>query len=196
MHTDTVLELDEPVADLDLEAAVRDGIQSVRIDAPQILSAERPEATLALVRLLREAAADGIPIAWHGEVAPSIDVSLLVHLPPPERTGTGTGDDHAAIVAWRERYRPGLCYFRLGPGFAFMKDVRDVEASARFQVNLAQAPRAIERLEAVATVDHLDAATTAVLEDLEAERLVLRLGELVTILPYRMRRWPVPSLEV
>jgi len=198
VRTDAVLELDEPAADLDLEAAVHDGVQAVRIRAPQVLDTERPEATLALVRLLREAAADGIPITWHGSVADGIDASLLVHLPPPAPSpaASGTGADAAAIAAWRERYRPGLCYYRLGPGFAFVKDVRDVDASARYQVGLTDAPRAIEQLEAVAVAADLDEATSRVLDDLEGERLALRLGSLVTILPYRMRRWPVPSLEV
>ncbi len=198
MHTDAVLELDEPAADLDLEAAVHDGVQAVRILAPQVLDTERPEATLALIRLLREAAADGIPITWHGSVADGIDVSLLVHLPPPAPSpaASDAGAHAAAIAAWRERYRPGLCYSRLGPGFAFVTDVRDVDASARYQVGLTEAPRAIEQLEAVAVAADLDEATSRVLDDLEGERLALRLGSLVTILPYRMRRWPVPSLEV
>lgn len=190
---DAVLELEHPEPDVDLAEAVRSGVQAVHILAPQVLSRDRPEAALALVRVLREAAADGIPIMWRGDVGDGVDVAALVHLPPPAAPEHGGVD---ALGPWRDRYQPGLCYYRLGPGFAFVKDVRDPAASARFRVGLADAPDALEHLEAVATTAHLDTATRAVLADLEEERLVLRLGELVTLLPYRMRRWPVPSLDV
>lgn len=45
-------------------------------------------------------------------------------------------------------------------------------------------------------VTTLDGPTRELLDQLESERLVLRLGDHATLLPNRLRRWPVPALEV
>ena len=72
--------------------------------------------------------------------------------------------------AWRRRYRPGLCYYRLGPDFVFVKDVRTSGDSARFRLDgVVDAFRA---LEAVVDVTSLDSSTVALLEDLDREGLV------------------------
>ena len=164
----------------------------MHLTKPCRLSARFPRPTLALVRLLREANSDGVPVGWSGEIDDDIDAGLLVHLPPPDPT-TGRHAD-AVLTEWRQRYQPGLCYYRLGPDFVFIKDTRRIGASARFR--LEGAVPAFRRLETLVDVAALDPETRRVMEDLERERLVLRLGGLATLLPSRMRRWPVPALEV
>jgi hypothetical protein len=188
------VEVDEPEdwVDLDVGAAVRGGARAVRLTRPCRLSADAPRRTLAVVRLLREAASDGVPVVWQGGIDHGIDARLLVHLPPPEPAAREESD--AALAEWRQRYRPGLCYYRLGPDFVFIKDVRRPGAAARFRLDgVVDAFRSLEALVDVAT---LDPVTLGVLEDLENEGLVLRLGGVATLLPNRMRRWPVPALEV
>lgn len=194
MPVAAVLEVDDPEASLDQDvaAAVRGGARALRFRGTVRLSADEPCATLAAVRLLREAAADGLPVTWNGSVGDGIDPRLLVHLPPPQ---AAVSESNAADGAeWRRRYRPGLCYYRLGPDFVFVKDVRTSGDAARFRLDgVVDAFRA---LEAVIDVTSLDSSTLALLEDLDGEGLVLRLGDLATLLPSRMRRWPVPALEV
>jgi hypothetical protein len=189
-----VLEVDGPEASLDLDvaAAVRAGARTLRFLSPICLSADEPRATLAAIRLIREAAADGVAVIWNGSVGDGISPRLLVHLPPPH--GEGSESDAPDTAEWRRRYRPGLCYYRLGPDFVFIKDVRTPSDSGRFR--LEGVVDAFRSLEAVVDVTNLDSSTRRLVVDLEAEHLVLRIGDLATLLPNRMRRWPVPALEV
>jgi len=189
----STLELEDPEQSLalDLDTALGSEVRVVHIAGICSLSSSTPHASLALVRLLREAASFGVPVIWRSRISDGIDASLLVHLSPPEAV---RGEPLVpAMVEWRERYRPGLCYFRLGPGFVFVKDVRHTSASARYKIETVDELRA---LEAVVKVESLDQATRALLCDLEAEGLVLRIGDWATLLPHRMRRWPVPAHEV
>jgi hypothetical protein len=51
-------------------------------------------------------------------------------------------------------------------------------------------------LEPVVDIAQLDPVTFGVLDDLANEGLALRLGGFATLLPHRMRSWPVPAMEV
>jgi Family of unknown function (DUF5825) len=189
-----VLEFDQPESSLNVSiaGAVQRGVRAVRVAGTWCLSTAAPRASLALVRLLREAASDGVPINWEGWIGEGVDGDLLVHLPPP--VSMPGQDGEAGLARWRERYQPGLCYYRIGPEFVLVKDVRRPGASARYR--LEGVVDAFRTLEAVVEVASLDAVTRGVLDDLDREGLLLRLGGLATLLPYRMRRWPVPAHEV
>lgn len=195
--TGKVLELDGPATapDLDVAACVLSGVQAFRLHGLVRLSADEPQTTLAIVRLLRDAASYGVPVAWHGLVEHGVDPRLLVHLSPP---GPVPGEETSVNMAeWRHFSQPGLCYYRVGPGFVFIKDVRwQSENAARFRLELDGVEEMFTTLETVVEVARLDAATAKVLDDLSTEHLALRLGDWATLLPYRMRRWPVPALEV
>lgn len=192
-----VLELDGPstALDLDVAAAILAGVRGFRLRDVVRLSADEPQTTLAIVRLLRDAASYGVPVAWHGLVEQGVDPLLLVHLSPP---GPVDGEETSVSIAeWRLFSQPGLCYYRMGPGFVFIKDVRWRGAlAARFRLELDGIEKMFETLETVVDVARLDPATATVLDDLSTEHLVLKLGNWATLLPYRMRRWPVPALEV
>jgi hypothetical protein len=188
-----ILEFDDPEASLDADvgAALGSEVRRVRVAGVSPLSPASPRASLALLRLLREAASVGVPVNWRGPIVGGIEVSLLVHLSPPDAPD-GDGVDPMQ-VEWQQRHRPGLCYYRLGPNFVFVKDVRRTGASARYTIETVEEFRA---LEAVVEVASLEPRTREVLSDLEGEGLVLRLGGWATLLPHRMRRWPVPAHEV
>jgi Family of unknown function (DUF5825) len=192
VQSGAVLELDEPGASLDLDvaAAVRGGVRAVRLRGTCRLAANEPRATLALIRLLRDAASHGVPVTWQARDAVGLDAGLLAHLPPPEPSAD-TGED---LAQWRQRHQPGLCYYRVGPDFVLVKDAR--RDSAPVRLRLEGVVDEFRRLEDVVDVHGLDAAAAGVLEDLEREALALRLGDLATLLPSRMRRWPVPALDV
>jgi uncharacterized protein DUF5825 len=185
----TVLELEQTPPDLDLEAAVASGVRSVRILEPVELSEAQPRATLALVRLLREATADNVAVEWRGSSTGF--ERMLVHLPPP--APPPGEEDPPEVAGWREHHRPGLCHYRIGPSFVLVKDVRNADASARFRLEGDEVVSAFRTLEAVVEVATLDPETLQLLHDLEQESLVLRLGGLATLLPFRVRRWPVPA---
>jgi hypothetical protein len=191
--TAAVVEFEDPEESLavDLTATLGAGARVVRVAGTSSLSRTAPRSSLALVRLLREASSLGLPVTWRGRIGDGIDVGRLVHLSPPEAVDGAPVDP--TVVEWRERYRPGLCYYRLGPSFVFVKDVRQAGASARYKIETVDEFRA---LEAVVEVGSLDQRTRELFADLDGEGLVLRLGDWATLLPHRMRRWPVPAHEV
>jgi hypothetical protein len=192
-----VLELGGPEAAVGLDVAdsIGAGVRAFRFLDPARLSVNKPHETLAFVRLLRDAASFGVPVAWQGVVEEGIDPRVLIHLAPPAPMA---GENTSVNVAeWRHFYQPGLCYYRLGPGFIFIKDVRwEGEHAARYRFELDGIERIIDQLETVVDTTTLDDAARGALEDLTTEHLALRLGGLATLLPYRMRRWPVPALEI
>ena len=178
--------------DLDLAAAVDAGARGVRFPHPVALVDEEPLGTLGALRVLREAEALGVPVRWRGTIGAGIDAASLVHLPPPECSNDEATD--AIADEWRRQHRPGLCYYRIGPDFVFIKDIRVPSTGARFRLDGVVAR--FRALESVVDVADLDADTAGLLVDLEAEQLVLRLGPYATLLPNRMRRWPVPALDI
>jgi hypothetical protein len=190
----TLLELADAPPDLDVAAAVEAGVRRIRVTAPHDLSSTDPLETIAFVRLLREAAGDHVPVEWTGRLLGGVDSLLLLHLSPPASAREEEPD--IDLMAWRARHQPGLCYYRVGPGFVFVKDVRTASTAARFRLEGDDRVTAFRALENVVSVEHLDPNALELLAELERESLALRLGGFATLLPSRMRRWPVPSHEV
>lgn len=145
-----------------------------------------PGAAVEAVAWLRDSLSEGHVPTWRASELPTAQMPLLVHLPPPE---TGGGEYNQ----WRSAFRRGLCYYRRGPGFVQVKDVREPGRSASFVLDV---PEVIEvflrclRPTPVAEVDP-DAA-----EALLEERLMLCVEDQLVTLPYHMRRWPVPAMAV
>jgi hypothetical protein len=187
------LELDGSSSSLDpdLDAATRIAIRTIVVRGVHHLSGADAFDSIAMVRLLRRAMSYGLNVLWDGSLDPAIDVETLVHLPPP----TPGGND-LVVTRWCATFRAGLCYYRVGPDFVFVKDVRDGGKAARFRLDHPGVLEQFRTLESVVTVSDLDGETRELLDALIEERLALRLGELATLLPYRMRRWPVPAIDV
>jgi hypothetical protein len=151
------------------------------------------ELDVCFVRLLREALAATVAVDWTAGSLGDLDESLVCHLQPPR--GGAPREESGAV--WRDRYRFGRCYYRLGPGFVLIKDTRDsVGHGARYRLDGPDAVAAFPDLERAL---HLPAATARareLFELLAGERLALRRGDWGTVLPFRMRRWPVPFSAV
>lgn len=151
-----------------------------------------PAATVRFVAQLRDCLTDGRDAVWHGEVTAPVDPALLRHLPPPAPSDAD-GHRSAAVRDWRAAYRPGRCYYRHGPGFVQIKDVRE---PGRFEIVNLTDPHAAEtflRCLRPVSVTELDGPARDAVRELVAERLVLAVGDHVVTLPHRMRRWPVPA---
>jgi hypothetical protein len=54
----------------------------------------------------------------------------LAPSPPPQDT-----PDDPRVQLWRSAFRPGLCHFRMDPGFIQVKDIRDPVAAARLTID-------------------------------------------------------------
>lgn len=142
----------------------------------------------AMLRLLAGATTRFLDVRWRLAGDLPWDLPTVVHLTPP----SGGVDPVASALAagWRERYRFGLCTYRYGPGFVLLRDVRPGRQRKRVTLDgpwVAHFRRFAE---------HEDAAPvpeSAVLRDeLTEVGLALRCGHERVLLPYRLRRWPVP----
>lgn len=143
---------------------------------------------MPVIRLLREASALAATVRWEVEIAAPVPIWALAHLPPPWRAD---GLDREDLLAWRRRFRYGMCYYRRGPGFLSVYDGRRDPVSRRTLTDPA-AVEALERLLLPCRSSALSPSLWAVLPDLDRLGLVLRLGDHVMTLPWRPERWPVP----
>lgn len=148
---------------------------------------EHPELTLKFICYLRDTLSRGTVPHWRGELLPPLSLSMLCHLPPP----AGTGDNESE---WRERFRSGLFYYRHGPGFIQIKDLREDAAVLILDdpVLISVFTRALEPM----SLGRLSHDEREAVDALIAERILLRLGADVVTLPHRMKRWPIPAYAV
>jgi Family of unknown function (DUF5825) len=176
------------------------GQRLISVAKPVELSARDAYATSSFVAWLRDTLADWALVDWHGDVS-GVDTTLLWHLPPPSEPLDLPGDPPAtkpaeppaaAVTRWREAFRPGLCYYRNGPGFIQVKDVRDLRRSVRMTLDHPAHLEAFRTCLRPARVSALFLPVQFAVEQLAAERLILLIGGYATSLPVRMRRWPIP----
>lgn len=149
------------------------------------------EFSVRFIRLLREALSAGLRVDWALAGPAALDAGLVCHLPPPR-------DGSELAAAWQAQYGFGRCYYRVGPGFYLLKDIRAGEGGRGVRFRLDDA-RGVAAFGTLADAVHLPSAAADTVElfgVLEAERLTLRRGDWGTLLPFRMRRWPVPFLAV
>ncbi|GGM23453.1 DUF5825 family protein [Dactylosporangium sucinum] len=164
--------------------------RTVQVDQRMVLSSAEPQATISFVTRLRDLQSASTDVLWHGLVTADIDVTLLVHLAPPQPDADMDGRmDH-----WRTVHRPGLCFFRTGPGFIEIRDTRrPLGSAARFVIDDPDLMDAFKRFLNPCRLADLSAIHQEAAQLLLEEQLLLSLGGWVTALPNRMRRWPIPS---
>lgn len=126
---------------------------------------------------------------WTGPIPADLDTDLLHHLPPPP---VGMTAD-TRVERWRAAFRPGLCFYRRGPGFILVKDTRIPGRGARIRIDQEPLINALLLCEEPVRLDAQDGIVRAALEFLLSESLLLRFGDFITTAPYRMRRWPIPT---
>jgi len=174
----------------DLASAGRERLvlgEAVRLGADE-------EYDVRFVRLLREALSATVRVEWTAESIGQLPASLVSHLPPP-RAGAALRGDNG--IRWRDSYQFGRCYYRIGPEFVLIKDTRQGEGrGARYRLDGAEVITALPGLEQAVHLPAAPAPVRELFELLADEELVLRRGDWGTLLPFRMRRWPVPFSTV
>lgn len=151
----------------------------------QLAAGAEPAALFAA--WLRDRLSIGVVEPWSGEIPAALDTRPLHHLPPPR----DTPDPRAEL--WRSAFRPGLCYYRMGPGFIQVKDIREPAEAARLTIDRGSLIEAFLRCLRPVRLTEAGRAERAALDQLLAERLLLRFGDIVTTAPCRMLRWPIPA---
>ncbi|GAA2398755.1 hypothetical protein GCM10010191_01910 [Actinomadura vinacea] len=167
----------------------RSGVRTVELDEPVDLAAPSPVDCRRL-DIVRLATARGMRVIWElRAMSPSIGANELSHLHPPRRIGDDP-DGTRKIAAWWEGFYLGRCCWRQGPGFLQIRDRRD----RRLVKYTLTEPDLIAALHELDQGNHSVSAETV--GPLLEERLVLAMGELFWLAPYRMVRWPDPSMTV
>lgn len=186
----------------DLLEAVRDPAMSrlpwrgVTLTTPVDLDAG-DWGTAHFVSLLSEAIARGVPVAWELGRVDGVDPRQLVHLPPPSSAAAHAPDGVAE--AWRASHSYGLLFYRVGPGFTAIKDIRHLGAHARFTI---VDPQQVEDfgvlVDFITSVgqDPPSATRGELAQALLDENLAIDIGGNPVPLPFRMRIWPVPYVAI
>lgn len=136
---------------------------------------------------LRDRLSAGVVEPWAGEIPAALDTRPLHHLPPPRDS------PDPRVKLWRSVFRPGLCYYRMGPGFVQVKDIREPAAAARLSIGQESLIQAFLCCLHPVRLTEVSRTERAALDQLLAERLLLRFDDIVTTAPYRMLRWPIPA---
>jgi hypothetical protein len=170
-----------------------EGVRRVALSCPVDLAGDMDERTLvwAMV-LLRELTSWGVVVDWRLRPGPYTDIwHGFNHLYPPAEL-IDQPDSADALSTWRDTFYLCKCIFRWGPGFMEVRDRRNGSLS-RFVIDDPAYLAVIEALIDGAAVADLPAD---ILADFVAEGLAGQAGELAWWLPYRVHRWPWPSMIV
>jgi hypothetical protein len=163
------------------------GCGQLRLAQPVSLGADA-EFDVSFVRFLREALGCLLTVEWTMAALGSLELSAVCHLPPP------TAGPYAE--RWRGEYGFGYCFYRVGPGFIHLVDVRDADDAARFLLDDPATVEAFSQLVGVVRLSELPPLAAQLADQLDQARLLLRLGDWATILPCRLRRWPMSCAAV
>jgi Family of unknown function (DUF5825) len=149
------------------------------------------EAAAMEAARLRGLMTAGVIEPWAALLPEGLDTRSLHHLPPP--AGPGQEMTDPGVKLWGSAFRPGLCYYRRGPGFITVSDYRAPESAARLTISQEPLIDAFLRCEEPVPLTGQAEAERSVLEILLRAELLLRFGDFVTTAPYHMRRWPIPA---
>ncbi len=181
-----------PILGADTFTQHRIGPNKVKLAEPVALGAE-PQSTALFVAFLRDSTTHLTGVEWRGTLADTLDLALLHHLPPPSDLGAGSDE---IVTRWRASHRYGTCYYRRGPGFLLVRDVRVAVSATRYTLDDPVLVDTFLRCQEPTSLNALTAAQREAVSLLDAERLVLRMADVVVGLPMRMLHWPIPSMAV
>jgi hypothetical protein len=153
-----------------------------------------PDLDVVALRLLAEATAGNVHLHWELAGEPPWRLRTVVHLQPPAGATDAAGRRFA--TRWAEAFRFGLCTYRRGPDFVALRDIRPDGARLR-TVAAGRWATAFETLLSTPTCPVGDATSGQLLDELVGAGLALRLGAgRHALLPFQLRRWPIPYSAV
>lgn len=164
---------------------------TMRVTDPLPLGGD-PAVTTAGIAMLRDASARFSRVLWSAEITGPVDIHRLMHLYPP----THVAGPAELGETWKEGYRYGSFYYRLGPSFIVVKDTRESSAAARFVID---DPNLCDVFLRCATPLHnreLTAPQRDAAEPLIDEGLLFDISGWLVTAPLRMLRWPVPAHDI
>lgn len=163
------------------------------VDCETVLTFGRsPAEDLALLRYLRDVTSHAVRLRWRLAGVPTFPLHTHVHLVAP--AGGVDADATAHALRWTAGYRYGSFFYRQGPGFVMIKDVRPESEDARLTID--EGAEHFLAMAGAQTVDDLEPAARDLVDTVAEAGLLLRADDRLLVLPYRMRHWPVPYLSV
>ncbi|BCJ66708.1 DUF5825 family protein [Polymorphospora rubra] len=194
-------ELREPAADA-VARWRRDGVRKVVLPDPVDLTVAGADAeavdTVRRLVLVRELTSHGIAVDWRLRLPGDDDQEWLPYghlrpplelLPPPTAIGA---DPAQQLAAWHKAFYFDKCTYRRGPGFVQVRDRR----SGRLNLITIDDPAYLAVLDQLMDGAELTDVDLGIARDFGEEGLVTKVGDLLVWLPYRLRRWPLPSMVV
>jgi hypothetical protein len=162
-------------------------ITAIHIITPLKICRAEPARAATAIGFLRECTSMGVPVHWN---ATAIDVDIrpsLRHLHPP--ASIRAESRRTDLAAWTAQFRFGAFYFRRGPGFVIVIDTRLESDAHRYVVD---DDRLVQAFAAGLWPQDEQVNSPDSISLLEGEGLMITLGTVSVILPYRIGRWPIP----
>jgi hypothetical protein len=172
----------------DCALLARAGVAEVTITGALDL---RDPAALDALRFVRDCVAVGITAGWTVADAGAVDPNELTHLCPPD----AFPGHEQLLAAWHD-FAFGVLYWRQGPGFAIVRDVRPAWESAYYTLECDGTLECFERLRTPTPIATLPEREREAYPSLREARLVLEIEGVALTLPYRIHKWPIPFLSV
>lgn len=176
---------DELPATAECGALAAAGVASVVLGAPVDL---REPASLDALRFVRDCVASGIAVRWTVADGGGIDPNVLMHLAPPD----AYPGEEAKLASWRD-FAFGVLFWRRGPNFALVRDVRPAWEPSFYTLD---ADGTLECFERLALPRALGEEPPEIVESFREARLILEIAGRALALPYRIRKWPIPFMAV
>lgn len=148
------------------------------------------EGDLNAMRYLREVTSNAVRLRWTLAGIPLLPLETHIHLLRPSGGSDPASDAYAQ--RWANGYRYASFYYRQGPGFLVIKDVRPDREATRMVISEG-CEHLLSMMDAY-TVNELTPAARDVLADAQEAGLIVQHDEHLLVLPYRMRHWPVPYI--
>lgn len=168
------------------------GTRHVTIDA--VVDLADPVDEWRVVRtlvLVRDLTSYAIAVDWRLRLGGPLGCwPLLSHLAAPTELLNPDGSE--ILDTWRRLHFIDKCVFRRGPGFVQVRDRRRQRLD-RFTIDTPEYLAAMDRLIDGAPISHVP---HTILTEFISEGLVQQVGEIAWWLPYRLRRWPIPSMTI
>jgi ribosomal peptide maturation radical SAM protein 1 len=169
------------------------GVEEVQVPWEVEISDQQAAQSIQFLRFLRDCTAHRVNVKWRGKVGDQARPQSFHHLLPPSVEGSPP----EALQAWGKNHAYGQLYWRLGPNFLTIKDMR-AGREARFTLDDGPLRDVFTKVLVPQPWDALkgDPEHQEVLESLMEEELVVRLGDWVVALPYQLQHWPIPASAV
>lgn len=178
---------DPAVAAADLVA--RGARRAVLCEPVDLAAPASPVAAVRALVLVRELTSRAVVVGWRLRLGPDLPWHLLSHLYPPTELAGAGGDD---LREWQGIFYLCRLVYRQGPGFVQVRDRRAGDLNC-LTIDEPDYLAAVEVLRDGAPVS---AVPGEILAAFAAEELVGVVGDLAWWMPYRVRHWPWPVMNV